>query len=113
MKHNKDKHLMVIENEIKNKKKLLAKKSKDLEERLELNIFLNDVRQDYLKYYNGIIDEKRRQYQSLMLLKEYMNEMIKTDDMLNSQYLIAKHDQQNIVNEINKVKRELDDLMSQ
>jgi hypothetical protein len=111
MNHNKEKNLALIENEIKNKKRMLARKTKDLESKMELNLFLNDVRADYTKYYNGIIDEKRKQYKSLMLLKEYMNEIAKTDRLLNSEYLIAKHDQQLILSEINKIKRELNNLI--
>ena len=106
-----DLYLLQIETEINNKKKLLLKKKKDLDKKQQINHFLNGVTKDYLKYYNYILNEKQEQYKMLIMLKEYLNNLIKTENLVDEQRRTAKHDQQNILKEIGKVKGELDDLI--
>lgn len=106
-----DLHLIQIEQEIRNKKNLLIKKKKDLDKKQNLNNYLDTVKEDYTKYYQYIVQEKKQQYGSLMLLKEYMNDLIKTEHLVDEQLRTAKYDQKDIVGEIDKVKAELDDLI--
>ena len=107
---NRDLYLLQIEAEIKNKRKLLVNKKKDLDNKQNLNLFLTGVTKDYSKYYNYILNEKQQQYNTLMLLKEYLDDLIKTEQLIDEQRRTAKHDQKNIVHEIDKIKAELDDL---
>lgn len=102
-----DLHLIQIEQEIKNKKNLLIKKKKDLDKRQNLNNYLDNVKDDYTKYYQYIIQEKQQQYDSLLLLKEYMNDLIKTENLVDEQLRTARYDQKDIIGEIDKVKAEL------
>jgi|694.fasta_scaffold05763_7 ribosome biogenesis GTPase A len=106
-----DLQLIQIEQEIKNKKKLLVKKKKDLDKTHKLNEYLTDVKQDYTKYYNYIVGEKQQQYNALMLLKEYMSDLMKTEHLVDGQLRSVKHDQNDIIGEIDKVKAELDELI--
>ena len=106
-----DLYLLQIETEINNKKKLLLKKKRDLDKKQQLNHFLNGVTQDYQKYYNYILNEKQQQYKMLMILKEYLNDLIKTEHLIDEHRRTAKHDQKHIIREIDKVKVELDDLI--
>jgi ribosome biogenesis GTPase A len=106
-----DLHLLQIEAEIKNKKRLLVKKKKDLDKKQKLNEYLGDVKQDYTKYYDYVVKEKQQQYDALLLLKEYMNDLIKTEHLVDDQLRSAKHDQKYIIGEIDKVKDELDELI--
>jgi ATP-dependent protease HslVU (ClpYQ) ATPase subunit len=107
-----DLYLIQIEAEIKNKKNLLVKKQKDLNKKQKLNHYLDNVKNDYDKYYNFIYQEKKQQYDSLILLKEYMDDLIKTEQIVDEQLRTAKHDQKYIIEEIDKVKVELDDLIA-
>jgi len=107
-----DLHLQQIEREIKNKKKMLVKKKKDLEKKHKLNEYLETVKDDYSKYYNYILKEKQEQYNALVLLKEYMYDLIKTENLVDEQKRTAKHDQRDILGEIDKVKAELDELVN-
>jgi hypothetical protein len=107
-----DLHLQQIEREIKNKKKMLVKKKKDLEKKHKLNEFLVTVKDDYSKYYNYILKEKQEQYNALVLLKEYMHDLIQTENLVDEQKRTAKHDQRDIMGEIDKVKAELDELVN-
>jgi len=106
-----DLQLMQIEREIKNKRHLLVKKQKELDKKQKLNKYLDGVRQDYGKYYDYILNEKQQQYDALLLLKEYMSDLMKTENLVDDQLRTAKHDQKDIVNEIDKVKIELDELI--
>ena len=106
-----DLHLIQIEAEIKNKKKLLVKKKKDLDKKIKLNEYLSGVKSDYSKYYDYILNEKQQQYNALNLLKEYISDLIKTEHMVDEQLRTAKYDQKEIVQEIDRVKDELDELI--
>ncbi len=106
-----DLYLLQIEKEIRNKKKLLVKKKKDLDKKHKLNHYLSGVKDDYSKYYDYILNEKQQQHDALILLKEYINDLIKTEHLVDDQLRTAKHDQKDIINEIDKVKAELDELV--
>jgi hypothetical protein len=106
-----DLHLIQIEQEIMNKKRLLVKKKKDLDKKQKLNQYLDGVKVDYTKYYDYIVGEKQQQYDALMLLKEYMSDLMKTEHLVDDQLRTAKHDQKDIIREIDKVKVELDELI--
>ena len=106
-----DLQLLQIETEIKNKKRLLIKKKKDLDKKYKVNDYLGDVKQNYSKYYNYIVKEKKQQYNALLLLQEYMDDLMKTEKLVDDQLRVAKHDQKDIIREIDKVKDELDELI--
>jgi hypothetical protein len=106
-----DLHLIQIEQEIMNKKRLLVKKKKDLDKKQKLNQYLDGVKIDYTKYYDYIVGEKQQQYNALMLLKEYMTDLMKTEHLVDDQLRTVKHDQKDIIREIDKVKVELDELI--
>jgi hypothetical protein len=106
-----DLQLIQIEREIKNKKQLLVKKKKELDKKHKLNEYLIDVKQDYTKYYDYIVGEKQQQYNALILLKEYMSDLMKTENLVDQQIRSVKHDQKDIIGEIDKVKAELDELI--
>jgi hypothetical protein len=107
-----DLQFIQISEEIKNKKKLLLKKNKELEQKAAINEYLSGVRTDYTKYNNYILREKQKQYDALILINQYMSDLVKTEKLVDSQLRTAKHDQKDILGEIEKVKAELDDLIS-
>lgn len=106
-----DLHLLQIEAEIRNKKNLLVKKKKELDKKFKVNTYLTGVKKDYSKYYDYILNEKQQQFNALNLLKEYMNDLIKTENLVDEQLRTAKHDQTDIIGEIDRVKAELDELV--
>ena len=107
-----DLQFIQISEEIKNKKRLLLKKNKELEKKEVINEYLSGVRTDYTKYNNYILREKQKQYDALILINEYMSDLVKTEKLVDSQLRTAKHDQKDILGEIEKVKAELDELIS-
>mgnify|MGYP000905272570 CR=1 FL=1 len=106
-----DLHLIQIDQEIKNKKKLLVKKKKELDKKQKLNQYLDGVKDDYTKYYDYIVEEKQQQYNSLILLKEYMSDLMETENLVDDQLRSAKYNQKDIIREIDNVKAELDELI--
>lgn len=106
-----DLHLFQIEKEIIRKKKMLIQKKKELDKKNKLNQYLDNVKSDYAKYHDYIIHEKQQQYNALLLLKEYMNDLMKTEHLVDDNLRSAKHDQKDIIREIDRVKNELDELI--
>lgn len=106
-----DLYLLQIKEELENKKKLLLGKKKEMDRKEKDNQYLANVKNDYNKYYEYILNEKRQQFKAMNLLKDYMGELIQTENLLDTQLRTAKHDQQDILREISKIKNELDELM--
>ncbi len=106
-----DLSLVQIQEEIKRKKMLLIQKKKNLEKKRNINNFLSEVESDYNRYYSHILKEKQSQHNALLLLKEYMDDLIVTDNLVDEQLKMAKYEQKDIMNEIEKVKRELDEIV--
>jgi hypothetical protein len=109
----KDSKLSQIQTEIINKKRLLVKKKKYLDKKNKTNEYLSGVKDDYSKYYDVILHEKQQQYTALNLLKEYISDLMKTENLVDDQLRIAKHDQKDIIHEIDKVKVELDEIIEE
>ena len=64
-----DDRLIQIENLIEAKKNLLIKKQKTLSQISQQNKFLGDVKNDYVKYNNFIIQQKQDQIKSFKIIK--------------------------------------------
>lgn len=104
--------LSQIERQIKAKKELLIQKSKQLKKKEKINEFLDDVKNDYNKYYNYILREKQQQLQAMTILSEYLDDLVNSEKLVNNQLKSAKIDQRQILEEMSKIKRELDELVS-
>lgn len=107
-----DMKLSQIEKAILSKKQSLINKKKELTNKQKDNTFLSGVKDDYLKYHDYIIKEKQAQQTAFILLQEYINDLIKTEKLVDNQLRVAKKDKNGIVNEIDKIKGELDKLMN-
>jgi hypothetical protein len=106
-----DLQLLYIEKEIKHRKELLRQKKRELENKSKINEFLGTLKSDYNKYYDKMVQEKHQQYNALLILNEYLSDLKKTDKLVEHQIKVANHDQKDIMKEIAKVKRELDELL--
>ena len=106
-----DLQLIYIEKEIKHRREMLIQKKRELENKSKINEFLGTLKSDYNKYYDHMVKEKQDQYNALLLLNEYLSDLKKTDKLVENQIMVANHDQKDIMKEIAKVKRELDELL--
>ena len=106
-----DLKIIKIENEIKNREKLLLEKRQQLEERKNDNHFLETVAKDYQKYYDYTISEKKQQMQSMIILNNYLENLIKSEKMTREEIREAKNEQKHILKELDNIKSGLDSLI--
>ncbi len=109
---NKDLALAKIKQQIQDKKKYLMQKRKSLDKKKKVNNFLEGVKNDYQSYYDFIVKEKQQQYEAMNIIKEYLDNLMKAEDMTDKEVKKAKYDQKEILSEIEKIKEELDELIA-
>ena len=102
-----DKQINILENEIKKRNELLLLKTKELENDKANNKYLEDVSKEYKKYYDTIVNEKQLQHSSMMILKEYLDDLIKHEKITSRQIQDAKRERQAIILEMEKITHEI------
>ena len=108
---NRDQQLLQIENLIDAKRKMLIDKQKKFKNLTKENEFLNDVKQDYNKYYGYIVKQKEDQMSALSLLNNYIKDLTVSGKLSKNNVDDAKNEQQKILTEINSIKSGIDDIM--
>ena len=106
-----DLYLMKIENEIENKRKLLLKKQKKINELSKNNHFLEHVRDDYNKYYLYIVQQKQDQMKALHLLNKYVEDLTVSGNLSKHNLTDAKYEQKKIIHEMSSIKKNLDEII--
>ena len=106
-----DLKLLQLEEEIKKKKEFLLKKRKELEKKEKLNLYLAKVKEDYDNYYEEELEKKKKELNAMSVLNDYISYLENQNHLVNNQLIVAKHDKKHISKEINKIKKELDNLM--
>jgi hypothetical protein len=106
-----DNYLSQIEKQIDAKRKLLVDKQKYLKKSLKENEFLETVKNDYEKYRNYIVGEKQNQMRAMKILSQYTEDLMVSSDAMETNIKDAKRDQKMILDEMDKLKKELDDLI--
>jgi len=106
-----DSYLVQIETQIEAKRNLLLGKRKFLENTLQQNQFLEGVKNDYHKYYDYIAKQKMEELRAMDILKQYTNDLIMSTQLTEYEIAQTKRDQQEIVNEMTKIKKALDEIV--
>lgn len=106
----KDLRLYDIEEQINARRKLILDKNKLIQNKKKQNHFLNEVKDDYETFYKYIINEKQQQYQSMKLLNKYLDDLTKTNELAEDELDVLKHEQKDILSEMDKIKTELNKL---
>jgi len=107
-----DKYLTQVENQMQAKKDLINEKRVALNENIKQNHFLENVREDYNKYYNYIIQQKKDQVKAMQILDDYVKDIIISNKLTENDLQNAKREQQQILDQLDVLKRELDTLIS-
>jgi hypothetical protein len=107
----KDKIISFVESQIEDKKQMLFEKQKLLKESVKENEYLEDVRLNYQKYYNFIIQEKRDQIKAIDLLTNYVKNIIIDENLTDADIENAKNDQAILTNELKSIQQKLDELV--
>jgi hypothetical protein len=106
-----DLKLLQLDEEIKKKKDFLFKKRKELEKKENLNQYLAIVKKDYDNYYEEEVEKKKKELNAMSVLNDYIIYLENQNHLVNNQLIIAKYDKKHITKEINKIKKELHNLM--
>ena len=109
---NRDQQLLQIENLIDAKRKMLIDKQKKFKNLTKENEFLNEVKQDYNKYYGYIVKQKEDQMSALTLLNGYIKDLTISNSLSKNNIQDAKNEQEKILTEINSIKKGLDDIIT-
>ena len=106
-----DSYLVEIDKQIQIKRKFLLERRHHLEKASQENKFLTTVKNDYQKYQNYILKQKQEQIGAMNTLDQYLDDLIVTGKMTQSDIDQSKKDKREILGEISKIKKDLDDLM--
>ena len=106
-----DNYLVQIEAQIEAKRNLLLGKRKFLENTLMENQFLEGVKNDYHKYYDYIAKQKMDELRAMGILKQYTDDLIMSTQLTEQGIKQTKQDQQDIMNEMTKIKKALDEIV--
>ena len=110
---NRDQKLLQIENLIDAKRKMLIGKQKKFKNLTKQNEFLNEVKQDYNKYYGYIVKQKEDQMSALTMLNGYIKDLTTSGTLSKNNIEDAKNEQEKILTEINSIKKGIDDIIKE
>jgi predicted RND superfamily exporter protein len=101
-----DSKLLRIKEEIKKRDQFLLKKTAELEEKCKSNEYLEHVKNDYVSYSNEVKHEKQKQLGALNVINQYLDNLIKTNQLTGEQLRTAKHELNDVLKEINKISND-------
>jgi hypothetical protein len=78
---NSDEKLIQIQDLIDSKKRMLLEKQKKIRFIVKQNRFLNEVKNDYVKYYTYIAQQKQDQVKALQLLDNYIHDLTRSGQL--------------------------------
>jgi len=107
-----DIEFMQMQNLIDSKKKMLLEKQKKLRFVSKQNCFLEEVKNDYNKYYEYISQQKEDQIKALTLINDYIKQLTISGKLSTQNIKDAKEEQKKILNEIKSIKNGLDLIMN-
>lgn len=108
---NNNDRLIHIEEVIEAKRRMLLEKQKKIRFVLKQNRFLDTVKNDYVKYYHFIIEQKHDQIKALELLNKYIYDLSSTGTLSKNNMEDAKVEQERILREIKSIKKGLDSII--
>lgn len=106
-----DKILQGIQSEINLQQLNVLRQMKDLERNKEKNDFLKGVFEDYNKYKDFIINQKRDQKIFLEGLISYLEKTKVTGEITDRMIEQTKFEERDIMDKLKKIKKELNDLI--
>jgi hypothetical protein len=108
-----DRFITDLELELKQKKKNLNIQFKQLKGVSNENRFIESVVKDYIDYFDYIKKIKENQQQSLNDLVEYLDNIMKNSGLTDEAIQNAKKQQKNLLQQLNIIKKDLNEIISQ
>jgi hypothetical protein len=106
-----DEEFIKIQNLIDIKRDFLLEKQKKLKRISKQNQFLDEVKNDYNKYYNYINQQKQDQIMALKTINKYIDDLTYSGELSKHNIEDAKEEQRKILKEIKDIKMGLDSLI--
>ena len=97
---------------IQAKRNMLLKKQKKIQNIAKQNTFLENIKNDYLKYNEYIVKQKQDQMTALQMLNSYIEDLNKSGELSQHNIQDAKIEQNKIVKELKTIKDGLDKIMN-
>jgi hypothetical protein len=107
-----DQEFLQLQLVIEAKRNLLLKKQKKIQKISKQNAFLEQVKDDYVKYNSYIIRQKEDQMKALDLLNNYIKDLTSSGELSENNIKDAKHEQNKIKKELKAIQLGLDKLMN-
>lgn len=104
--------IISTENTVYNEKKKLIEDLKKLDESEKTNEFLESIKNDYLRYQNIILKQKREQERVLLNILDYLDQLSETQSMTKYSLNHAQHEQKRLLNEIKELQNDIDKISS-
>ena len=108
-----DQKLIQLEAEIEAKRNWLLERRKVLKKNVKNNQFLHGVKEDYEKFYNYTVKQKENQLKAFTMLNQYVSDIIISGKLTDRDIQRSKEEQEQIVGEMEKIKRNLDKMMKE
>jgi SUMO ligase MMS21 Smc5/6 complex component len=108
----KDERFIKIQDLIEQKRKMLYKKQKKINDISNQNRFLEEVRNDYVKFHSYILQQKQEQMNALKLLDNYIQDLTISGKLSKNNIEDAKEEQRKIVSELKSIKHNLDSIIN-
>lgn len=106
-----DEKFIQIQELIDAKRNFLINKQKKLTFITKQNKFLEEVKDDYQKYYGYIVQQKRDQIRALEVLDQYIKDLTFSGKLTKNNIEDAKEEQRKILREVNSIKGSLDSII--
>jgi hypothetical protein len=97
--------------ELDNRRNMLLSHYRELLDVQDENEFLLEVTNDYAKYYQTIKTEREMQKEALNMLSDYIGEMTMNNEVTESMLRESKRQQTDIMDELMKIKNELNEMI--
>lgn len=107
-----DEKFMHIQELIDAKRNFLLEKQKKLRFITKQNHFLEEVKNDYSKYYGYVAEQKQNQIKALQLLENYISDLTKSGSLTRHNIEDAKEEQRKILREMKQIKSSLDSIIN-
>ena len=106
-----DEEFIKIQQLIDIKRNYLIEKKKKLKRISKQNHFLDEVRNDYNRYFQYIQKQKQDQIMALNMINKYIDDLTYSGELSKHNIEDAKEEQKKILKEIESIKISLDDLI--
>ena len=96
---------------LEKKKQLLLHKNREVKELAKQNAFLNNVLSDYEKIKLRILEEKRKQQDAIKIISKHISQLSKNMSKEDYHMKHLQDDQSVLLEELEKIKREMNEVM--